>query len=189
MWGPSFQWNILNYGRILNNVRLQDARFQELVVTYQQRVLQADEEVEDGLATFLRAQRRTEHLDKSVKAVRAALADMLFIREKGGAAGYDVNRIFVIGQNWVQQQDLLAQSKGEIAQGLIQVYRALGGGWEIRLGPGPVVPPAPAAPPAVPAEGADELQKLRRLLEPQAEVPPAEEAVPPPAPLPGGKRP
>ena len=36
--GPSFTWNILNYGRILNNVRLQDARFQELVATYQNTV-------------------------------------------------------------------------------------------------------------------------------------------------------
>ena len=58
--GPSFQWNLLNYGRILNNVRLQDARFQELVATYQQTVLNADQEVENGLVTFLRAQRRTK---------------------------------------------------------------------------------------------------------------------------------
>ena len=50
--GPAFQWNLLNYGRILNNVRLQDAKFQELVVTYQQSVLEADREVEDGLVTF-----------------------------------------------------------------------------------------------------------------------------------------
>src|SRR5207253_3257048 len=40
-FGPSFQWNILNYGRILNNVRLQDARFQELVAAYQSAVLTA----------------------------------------------------------------------------------------------------------------------------------------------------
>ena len=33
--GPSFQWNLLNYGRIMNNVRLQDAQFHELVTTYQ----------------------------------------------------------------------------------------------------------------------------------------------------------
>ena len=56
--GPSFQWNLLNYGRIVNNVRFQDAKFQELAVTYQQTVLQAGQEVEDGLVTFLRSQRR-----------------------------------------------------------------------------------------------------------------------------------
>ena len=62
--GPSFQWNLLNYGRILNNVRLQDARFQELVTTYQQTVLNANQEVENGLVTFLRAQTPHEFPDR-----------------------------------------------------------------------------------------------------------------------------
>ena len=52
--GPSFQWNVLNYGRILNNVRYQDARFQELVATYQQAVLTASQDAENGIVTFLR---------------------------------------------------------------------------------------------------------------------------------------
>lgn len=37
----------------------------------------------------------------------------------------------------VSQQDSWAQSRGQIAQGLIQVYRSLGGGWQIKLGPPP----------------------------------------------------
>ena len=56
--GPSFTWNILNYGRLRNNVHLQDARFQELVTTYQNTVLSADQDVENGLVTFLRAAER-----------------------------------------------------------------------------------------------------------------------------------
>src|SRR6266436_2264649 len=64
--GPSFQWNILNYGRILNNVRLQDARFQELVAAYQSAVLTAGQDVENGLVTFLRAQERTKFQAASV---------------------------------------------------------------------------------------------------------------------------
>ena len=76
--GPSFQWDLLNYGRIINNVRLQDATFQQLAVTYQQTVLQAEQQVEDGLVTFLRSQRQTKLLDESVtaadKAVKVAIA-------------------------------------------------------------------------------------------------------------------
>ena len=76
--GPSFQWNLLNYGRILNNVRLQDAKFQELVATYQQTVLNADQEVENGLVTFLKAHRRTKlqtaSVDDAEKAVVIVLA-------------------------------------------------------------------------------------------------------------------
>ena len=60
--GPSFQWNILNYGRITNNVRVQDARLQELLITYQNTVLTAQQEVEDNLVAFLRAQERAGFL-------------------------------------------------------------------------------------------------------------------------------
>jgi len=175
--GPSVQWKILNYGRIVNNVRLQDARFQELVTTYQRTVLQAAEEVEDGLVTFLRAKQRADHLDRSAKAAKAAEIDMFDVFQKG-RAGFDFNRFALLEQNRVQQDDFLAQSRGEIAQGLIQVYRALGGGWEIRLEAWPPTPLAPAVVPAVPPAGAEELQKLRRLLEPEGVPPPPE--LPPP---------
>jgi NodT family efflux transporter outer membrane factor (OMF) lipoprotein len=128
-FGPSFQWNILNYGRILNNVRFQDARFQELIATYQNTVLTAQQDVENGLVTFLRAQERAKYLAASVadaeNAVRIALAQY-----KAGTI--DFTRVTQVEQNLVLVQDLLAQARGEVATGLIQVYRALGGGWQIR---------------------------------------------------------
>ncbi|MGI6416012.1 MAG: efflux transporter outer membrane subunit [Thermoguttaceae bacterium] len=145
--GPSFQWNLLNYGRITNNVRYQDARFQELAVAYQRAVLEANNEVEKGLVAFLQAQRRSRLLDESVVAARKAVA---IVTEQYRAGSTDFNRYAVIEQNLVTQQDLAAQAKGEISQGLIAVYRALGGGWEIRLG-GEVATAegsAAAAPPA-----------------------------------------
>ena len=39
--GPGIQWSILNYGQITNNVRAQDARFEEAIVNYQDTVLKA----------------------------------------------------------------------------------------------------------------------------------------------------
>jgi NodT family efflux transporter outer membrane factor (OMF) lipoprotein len=155
--GPSFNWKILNYGRILNNVREQQARFQELVTAYQQTVLNANREAEDGLVTFLRAQTRTrfqsESVDRAQKAVTLGL-----VQYQAGTV--DFTRITQLEQNLVLQQNTLAQARGEIAQGLIQIYRALGGGWEFRLagvepgqssptatGPSDAAPP-PLAPPA-----------------------------------------
>jgi NodT family efflux transporter outer membrane factor (OMF) lipoprotein len=169
--GPAFQWNILNYGRIINNVRLQDARFQELVTAYQRTVLQAGEEAENGMVTFLRARERAEHLERSARAARAAVVDMFDVLQKG-RAGFDFNRFVLIEQNRVQQDDLLAQSRGAIAQGLIHVYRALGGGWQVRLESWPQMPLEPAAAPTAPPVGAEELEKLRRLLEPEGVSPP-----------------
>ena len=175
--GPTFQWNILNYGRLVNNVRYQDAKFQELVAAYQQTVLQADEEVEDGLVTFLRAQDRTDHLNRCVDAATASVKD-IFLPTALGRAGFDFSRFALIEQNKVTQQDLLSQARGQIALGLIQVYRALGGGWELRNQPPEPLPPIESLP-SVPPEGEAELQKLRDLLSPQTVPPPVQ-----PEPLP-----
>ena len=81
--GPQFSWEILNYGRILNNVRLQEARFQELVATFQQTVLQADADVENGIVDFLKSQERAAILGESVTAGRIARDITLQLYEKG----------------------------------------------------------------------------------------------------------
>ncbi len=69
---PSFSWNILNYGRIRNNVRMQVAKTQELIATYQNTVLAAGREVQTPLRGFLRSREQAEDLDRSVKAATAA---------------------------------------------------------------------------------------------------------------------
>jgi NodT family efflux transporter outer membrane factor (OMF) lipoprotein len=127
--GPEFHWAILNYGRILNNVRVQDAHFQELVAHYQQVVLRANGEVEDGLARFLKAQDEQRNAKDSVEAEQAAVKDAM-AQYQGGLA--DFNRVAVVQEQLVSRQNQLAQAEGDIALGLIQVYRALGGGWQIR---------------------------------------------------------
>jgi NodT family efflux transporter outer membrane factor (OMF) lipoprotein len=150
--GPAFQWNILNYGRILNNVRLQDFKTQELVASYQQQVLSAAREVENGIIAYLDAREEAAHLAASVKAAERTvkIANDLF---KNGVIDY--TPVFVAEQFLAQQQNLFAQAQGDVALGLIAVYRALGGGWELRLAEqaaqanaGPAAcPPAPEAVP------------------------------------------
>ncbi|MEX2113109.1 MAG: TolC family protein [Pirellulales bacterium] len=166
--GPSFQWKLLNYGRILNNVRLQEAEFSRLVTAYQNTVLVADLEVENGIVTFLQAQEREENLRQSVDQAWIAL-QVIVAQYEAGLTGVDFNRYALIQQTLVTQQDSWAQSRGQIAQGLIQVYRGLGGGWQIQYGlppdkrgilspppaevvPAPGVPMNPADPTVVPPE-------------------------------------
>ena len=80
--------------------------------------------------TFLRSQRRTKLLDESVTAADKAVKIVVLQYQKGAV---DFNRYAVIEQALVTQQLLAVQARGQIAQGLIATYRALGGGWEIRL--------------------------------------------------------
>jgi NodT family efflux transporter outer membrane factor (OMF) lipoprotein len=126
---PNFRWNILNYGRILNNVRLQDARTQELIATYQNKVLTAGREVQVALRGFVRSQEQAVDLARSVKAAAAAAA---LGRQQYRTGTIDFNRVFNLETTQVQQQDQLAVSQGNTALNLINAYRALGGGWEVR---------------------------------------------------------
>ncbi len=129
--GPSVRWDILNYGRIANNVRLQDAHLQELLVTYQNLVLTAQQEVEDGLVALLKDQQRACLLAESVIAARRT-AELAMIQYREGAADYTT--VITAQQALLVQQDTLATTRGQVPQDLIAVYRALGGGWQIREG-------------------------------------------------------
>ena len=187
--GPSFQWNLLNYGRLINNIRLQDATFNALVTNYQNTVVQASAEVENGIVTFLRAQQRARLLGQSVDAAYRALS-VIVGQYEAGLGGVDFNRYAVILQSLIQQQDTWAQSQGQIGQGLIQIYRGLGGGWQIRLNPnvdslrflptvdappvfGPPLPPAAEiVPPPIPELGSPARQEeSAQRNEPTEELP------------------
>jgi NodT family efflux transporter outer membrane factor (OMF) lipoprotein len=136
--GPSVQWNILNYGQITNNVRVQDASFQQLLLAYQNTVLSAQQDVEDNLVAFLRAQDRADLLARSVTSAKAAL-DIAVLQYREGIT--DFTTVLTAQQTLLSQQDSLASTLGTISTSLIGVYRALGGGWEIREGED-LVPPA-----------------------------------------------
>jgi NodT family efflux transporter outer membrane factor (OMF) lipoprotein len=128
--GPTFTWNFLVYGRILNNVRAQTATFLQLVTAYQQAVLNAQHEAENGLVIFLKAQKRTELQTLSVEAAQDAVKTVLSQFEAGTVT---IAQLILLEQTLVGLQDTLAQAQGEIPIGLIQVYKAMGGGWELRL--------------------------------------------------------
>ena len=134
--GPTFTWNILNYGRIINNVRLQDAIFQQLLLDYRTAVLTANQQAEDGLIAFLKYQEAARKQAESVVAANKAYQIVVSQYSAGTVA---FNTVAVIETNLVQAEDLDAQARGSIALGLVQLYRALGGGWEIRLAR-PMVP-------------------------------------------------
>jgi outer membrane protein TolC len=128
--GPSFRWDILNYGRILNNVRVQDALFQGLAFAYQNTVLQAGKEVEDGIVAYLNAQEQTRNLEGSVNAADRTV-QISFDQYRYGAV--DFTPVVLFESTLASQQDDLAVARGSIALNLIATYRALGGGWEMRL--------------------------------------------------------
>jgi NodT family efflux transporter outer membrane factor (OMF) lipoprotein len=135
--GPSVQWNILNYGQITNNVRVEDAKFQRLLIDYQNTVLKAQQEVEDGIAAFIHSREQANFLRQSVTAAEGALRIAMLQYREGIA---DFTTVLTAEQNLYQAQNSLVLATGSIALGLITTYRALGGGWQIREGKDFVAP-------------------------------------------------
>ncbi|MGB1884435.1 MAG: efflux transporter outer membrane subunit [Gammaproteobacteria bacterium] len=134
--GPSFQWNILNYGRIKNAIRVEDARFQQTLVAYQNTVLLAAREVEDALVAFTRGKQRVIFLNTSVEAARRAV-DLALVQYRDGLIDY--TRVLDTQTFLINQQDALTATKGQVVRDLIATYKALGGGWQTRPAGG-VVP-------------------------------------------------
>lgn len=126
-----FNWNILNYGRIKNNVRVEDARFQQLVANYQNTVLNAAREVEDGLVSFLKAKQKVVNLEEAVEASRRSVK-LAETQYRDGIISYSL--VLDAQRSLVLTEDQLTAARGKVARGLIATYKALGGGWQIREG-------------------------------------------------------
>jgi NodT family efflux transporter outer membrane factor (OMF) lipoprotein len=127
--GPAFQWNILNYGQITNNVRLQDATLQQLLINYQNLVLTAQQQVNDAIATFRLSQIQVGNLRLSVQAARASLRAATDQYEAGAT---NFTTVLLAEQNVFQAESTFTVASGNVALGLVSLYRALGGGWQIR---------------------------------------------------------
>jgi len=148
--GPGFRWNVLNYGRLVNLVRVQDAVLQQRIAAYQQQVLLANEEAENAIIGFLRYHDEVDYLVTSVtEAAQAERVSQL----KYNQGAIDYNRLFTVQTLLVTQQDSLASAQGNSAQSIVELYRAMGGGWELRLAPPESYPPLGFGAPPVPQPG------------------------------------
>jgi NodT family efflux transporter outer membrane factor (OMF) lipoprotein len=127
--GPSVSLPLFNYGRLTNNVRVEDARFQQLVINYQDTVLRAYQEVEDSIAGFLNAQEQAGFLADGANASGRAV-ELALLQYREGLVNY--TRVLDAQEFLVEQEDALATSRSSIAQNLIGIYRGLGGGWQLR---------------------------------------------------------
>lgn len=140
--GPSFSWKILNYGRIWNSIWAEDSRLRQAILAYQETVLRAAEEAEGTIAAYLREKERSLALAESVRATEQAVQLATALYQQGVL---DYQRLIDSQRVLLQQQDALAESRGNVALYLVALYKALGGGWQVRLWPQEETPPLVAA--------------------------------------------
>ncbi len=127
--GPFFSWNIFNYGRIKNNIRVQDARFQQLLINYQNTVLTALAETENAIVAYLKSHDQAKFLGESVKAAQRSV-QLALVQYREGTTDFD--RVLSTLTLQVTQQDAFIATNGSTATNLVGMYKALGGGWQVR---------------------------------------------------------
>jgi NodT family efflux transporter outer membrane factor (OMF) lipoprotein len=129
--GGSLFWPILNYPRIRDNVRVEDARFQEALVAYVNTVLNAAREVDDGIVGMLREQDASVFAQNAVAAAENGVKLAMIQYEEGAV---DYQRVLDTQRQLLESQQRLANTRSSAATSLIALYKALGGGWELRAG-------------------------------------------------------
>ena len=127
----SFSWPFLNYGRIRNNIRVQDARLQQALIAYRESVLQAAREVEDAMTSYVGAVAQDGILAESVTSAQRS-NDLSMLRYKEGFSDYQ--RVLDAQQSLFVQQGRYVNNRGAAVRSVVDLYKALGGGWEIHGG-------------------------------------------------------
>jgi NodT family efflux transporter outer membrane factor (OMF) lipoprotein len=125
--GPSFVWPFLNYGRIRNDIRVQDARLQQALVAYRETVIQAAREVEDSMTALARSREQDDILASTVGVAQRS-SDLSLLRYTEGFADYQ--RVLNAQQALFTAQQRYAANRGAVLANFIALYRSMGGGWQ-----------------------------------------------------------
>jgi NodT family efflux transporter outer membrane factor (OMF) lipoprotein len=136
-FGPSFTWKLFNYGRLENEVRVQDARYQQTVLAYQNTVLNAAREAEDAMKTLVQSYKEAAYLESGVNSSERS-TELSTLQYKEGLVDYQ--RVLDSIRSLTLRQDQYAQVRGQIATSVIALYKAFGGGWKIDYASDPLIP-------------------------------------------------
>lgn len=124
--GPALTWPVFDYGRIRNNVRLQDVRLQEAIEGFRNTTLLAAQEMDDAAIAVVKTGEEQAPLSGAARAAERSL-DLANTQYQEGYAGFD--RVLDAQRVMFSQveRELLNQSAHVGA--VITLYKAVGGGW------------------------------------------------------------
>ncbi len=125
--GPSLSIPIFDGGRLKSTLQLREIQQQEAAITYHKTVLQAWHEVVNALVAYRAEQQRRAHLKDQVDHSRRALA---LSRTRYDTGVTDFISVLDAGRTLLQTELQHAQITTNVSTNLVQLYKALGGGWE-----------------------------------------------------------
>ncbi|MCY1431656.1 efflux transporter, outer membrane factor (OMF) lipoprotein, NodT family [compost metagenome] len=107
-------------------MRVQDARLQQLIVLYQDGVRQAAREADDAAIGLVKSLERDDILGEAAQAAERSL-NLANSQYREGYA--DFQRVLDAQRALIAQQDAYLANRGAAVSSLINLYKALGGGW------------------------------------------------------------
>lgn len=128
--GPQFRWDILNFGRLRGGIRVQEARYQQVVARYRQTVLLAVEEVENALISHRTSDERRAELNLATRAAATATE----LSESQYQQGLVIFQVVLDSQRRVLElQEQIVISEGEMSINAVRAFKAAGGGWDAQF--------------------------------------------------------
>jgi multidrug efflux system outer membrane protein len=118
---------IFNAGRLRANVRVSEQQEQQSLFTYKQTLQQAFSSVSDALIAYTKFRQFREHEELLAQAAKDA-SDLAHTRYNGGVTSY--LEVLTNETNYFSAELSLAQAQLDERLALVQVYNALGGGWQ-----------------------------------------------------------
>jgi NodT family efflux transporter outer membrane factor (OMF) lipoprotein len=126
--GPAVSIPIFEGGRLRGTLALSESRQREAAIIFQRTVLRAWKEVDDAITAYREAQLRRADVARSVTENQAALNAA---RQRYQEGAIDFLNVITAQAQLLQSENDLADSDTQIATYLVNLYRALGGGWEV----------------------------------------------------------
>jgi multidrug efflux system outer membrane protein len=132
---PALMWNVagglaqplFTGGRLQGNLNVAKAQQQQALLSYQKTVLVGFQEVNDALIAYQRSQEQLAAQEIFVKAAQDTL-HLSNLRYQGGVDTY--LNVLTAEESLFTGQITLAQDRSAVWIALVQLYQALGGGWQ-----------------------------------------------------------
>lgn len=120
-------WPIFHMGSIRSNIKVQEARQEQALATYETTVLNAVREVRNALTDY-----RTEfdRRDALIRAVAAAKVSEEVASDLYTNGLTDFSNVLIAQRSLYNLQRELTASEGKISNNAVRLYKALGGGWQ-----------------------------------------------------------
>lgn len=128
--GLPVRWKLFASGAVRSQIAAENARAGALLANYERAVLVALEEVEDAMVSYETEVARRALLSQSVDATQRSLT-LVLIQYRAGLT--DFQNVLDTQRSLLLREDELASSEAIVIKHLVDLYRALGGGWDPEL--------------------------------------------------------